>query len=163
GLGREEIGNELNGLGSDITEQLEILRSRERVLQIVREELTAIRDEFATPRRTLIEDNVGDLDDEDLIAREDTVVTASDAGYIKRVPLSAYRAQRRGGKGRSGMATREEDFVSRLFVASTHATVLFFSSLGQVYKLKVWRLPEATPQSRGKALVNLLPLDPGER
>src|SRR4029079_19511678 len=95
--------------------------------------------------------------------REDMVVTVTHAGWIKRVPLSAYRAQRRGGKGRSGMATREEDFVSRLFVANTHAPVLFFSSLGQVYKLKVWRLPLADPQGRGKALITLLPLDPGER
>ena len=101
--------------------------------------------------------------DEDLIQREDMVVTVTHAGYIKRVPLSTYRAQRRGGKGRSGMPTREEDFVQRLFVASTHAPVLFFSSRGQVYKVKVWRLPLGTPQARGKAMVNLLPLEQGER
>ena len=115
------------------------------------------------PRRTQILDVDGDMMDEDLIQREDMVVTVSHAGYIKRVPLSTYRAQRRGGKGRSGMQTREEDFVQRLFVASTHAPVLFFSSLGQVYKEKVWRLPLAAPQARGKALVNMLPLEQGER
>jgi DNA gyrase subunit A len=103
------------------------------------------------------------MDDEDLIAREDMVVTVSHAGYIKRVPLSTYRAQRRGGKGRSGMQTKDEDFVTRLFVASTHAPLLFFSSAGQVYKEKVWRLPIAAPQARGKALINMLPLDKGER
>ena len=162
-LGRDEIGNELNGLGKDIEEYLSILRSRERVLAIVRDELVAVRDQFSTPRLTTIEEAAGDFEDEDLIAREDMVVTVTHGGYIKRVPLSAYRAQRRGGKGRSGMATREEDFVSRLFVANTHTPVLFFSSLGQVYKLKVWRLPQAEPQGRGKALINLLPLDPGER
>jgi len=162
-LGRDEIGDELNGLGKEIEDYLDILRSRERVLAIIREELTELKDEFATPRRTTIEEASGDLEDEDLIAREEMVVTVTHGGYIKRVPLSAYRAQRRGGKGRSGMATRDEDFVTRLFVASTHAPLLFFSSLGQVYKLKVWRLPIAEPQGRGKALINLLPLDPGER
>ena len=162
-LGRDEIGEELNGLGREIEEYLEILRSRERIVAIIRDELGAIREEFATPRLTVIEEAAGDFEDEDLIAREDMVVTVTHGGYIKRVPLSAYRAQRRGGKGRSGMATREEDFVSRLFVANTHVPVLFFSSLGQVYKLKVWRLPIGEPQARGKALINLLPLDEGER
>ena len=162
-LGRDEIGNELNGLGGEITDYLAILRSRERVLQIIRDELAALREEFSTPRLTSIEDSAGDFEDEDLIAREDMVVTVTHGGYIKRVPLSAYRAQRRGGKGRSGMATRDEDFVTRLFVASTHAPVLFFSSLGQVYKMKVWRLPVAEPQGRGRALINMLPLDDGER
>jgi DNA gyrase subunit A len=162
-LGRDEIGNELNGLGADIEEYLSILRSRERVRTIIREELTSIRDQFSTPRITTIDDAAGDLEDEDLIAREDMVVTVTHGGYIKRVPLSTYRSQRRGGKGRSGMATRDEDFVSRLFVANTHTPVLFFSSLGQVYKLKVWRLPLAEPQARGKALINILPLDQGER
>ena len=162
-LGRNEIGDELNALGKEIAEYLDILRSRERVQAIIREELQAVREQFATPRRTSIEESAGDVDDEDLIAREEMVVTVTHGGYIKRVPLSTYRAQRRGGKGRSGMATRDEDFVSRLFVANTHTPVLFFSSLGQVYRLKVWRLPMAEPQARGKALVNLLPLDPGER
>jgi DNA gyrase subunit A len=162
-LGRNEIGDELNGLGKEIEDYLDILRSRERVLAIIRDELTAVKEQFSTPRLTSIEESAGDFEDEDLIAREDMVVTVTHGGYIKRVPLSAYRAQRRGGKGRSGMATRDEDFVSRLFVANTHAPVLFFSSLGQVYKLKVWRLPVAEPQARGKALINMLPLDQGER
>ncbi len=163
GLGRDEIGEELNGLGTDIADLLDILRSRERVQTIVRDELTAIKAEFATPRLTTIDEVGGDFEDEDLIAREDMVVTVTHEGYIKRVPLSAYRTQARGGKGRSGMATRDEDFVTRLFVANTHAPVLFFSSLGQVYKLKVWRLPLAEPQGRGRALINMLPLDAGER
>ncbi|MEZ0212254.1 MAG: DNA gyrase C-terminal beta-propeller domain-containing protein, partial [Xanthobacteraceae bacterium] len=141
----------------------EILASRARVQSIVRDELIAIKTEFGTPRRTEIAEAEGDFEDEDLIAREDMVVTVSHAGYVKRVPLSTYRAQRRGGKGRSAMQTRDEDFVTRLFVASTHAPVLFFSSKGQVYKLKVWRLPLAAPQARGKALVNILPLAPDER
>jgi DNA gyrase subunit A len=162
-LGVTEIGDELNGLGGDISEYLAILRSRERVMTIVRDELTAIKDQFNTPRLTTIDEAAGDFEDEDLIAREEMVVTVTHGGYIKRVPLSAYRAQRRGGKGRSGMATRDEDFVTRLFVASTHAPVLFFSSLGQVYKMKVWRLPIAEPQGRGRALINMLPLDEGER
>jgi DNA gyrase subunit A len=162
-LGRDEIGNELNGLGADIEDCLAILRSRERVRAIIRDELVEIRDQFSTPRKTTIDDSAGDFEDEDLIAREDMVVTVTHGGYIKRVPLSTYRAQRRGGKGRSGMATRDEDFVSRLFVANTHTPVLFFSSAGQVYKLKVWRLPMGEPQARGKALINILPLDQGER
>ncbi|HEY8594387.1 MAG TPA: DNA gyrase subunit A, partial [Devosiaceae bacterium] len=162
-LGRDEIGEELEGLGEQISDYLDILRSRDRVLAIIRQELAEVRDQFATPRRTTIDDSAGDLDDEDLIAREEMVVTVSHAGYIKRVPLSTYRAQRRGGKGRSGMATRDEDFVAQLFVANTHTPVLFFSSRGIVYKMKVWRLPVAAPHSRGKALVNMLPLEAGER
>ena len=162
-LGREEIADELNKLAAEIADYLDILRSRTRILGIVKTELIEVRDAHATPRRTVITEWDADVDDEDLIQREDMVVTVSHAGYIKRVPLSTYRAQRRGGKGRSGMQTREEDFVSRLFVASTHTPVLFFSSLGQVYKEKVWRLPLAAPQARGKALVNMLPLDTGER
>src|SRR5205823_11453642 len=130
---------------------------------IVKDELRAVREKFATPRRTQIVDEEGEMEDADLIHREDMVVTVSHLGYIKRVPLSTYRAQRRGGKGRAGMQTRDEDFVSRLFVASTHQPVLFFSSTGQVYKEKVWRLPLAAPQARGKALVNLLPLEQDER
>jgi DNA gyrase subunit A len=162
-LGVNEIGDELNGLGKDIAEYLDILRSRERVMTIVRDELTAIKEQFNTPRLTTIDDAAGDFEDEDLIAREDMVVTVTHGGYIKRVPLSAYRAQRRGGKGRSGMATRDEDFVSRLFIANTHTPVLFFSSAGQVYKMKVWRLPVGEPQARGRALINMLPLDENER
>ncbi|MFG1422203.1 DNA gyrase subunit A [Roseixanthobacter liquoris] len=162
-LGRDEVADELNKLAVEIADYLEILASRARVQQIVRDELNAIKAEFGTPRRTEIVEGFGDLDDEDLIQREEMVVTVSHAGYVKRVPLSTYRAQRRGGKGRSAMQTRDEDFVTRLFVASTHAPVLFFSSKGQVYKLKVWRLPAAAPQARGKALINILPLDPDER
>ena len=162
-LGREEIAEELNKIAAEITDYLDILRSRARVQTIIKDELKAIRDEFATPRKTVIEDGGADLEDEDLIQREDMVVTVTHAGWIKRVPLDSYRAQRRGGKGRSGMATKEEDFVTRLFVANTHTPILFFSSRGIVYKEKVWRLPLAAPQARGKALVNLLPLTEGER
>jgi DNA gyrase subunit A len=163
GLEREKIAEELNAIVKEIADYLEILSSRPRLLQVLREELTAIREQFATPRRTQIEDVEFEADIESLIQREDMVVTVSNAGYIKRVPLSTYRAQRRGGKGRSGMAVREEDFVSQVFVASTHAPMLFFTSSGRVYKMKVYRLPIGTPQSRGKAMVNLLPnLTPGE-
>ncbi|WP_424982440.1 DNA gyrase subunit A [Maritalea sp. S77] len=161
-LGRDEIGDELNKLGAEIEDYLDILRSKERVIEIIREEMLEVRDRYGTERRTEIVDAVGDVDDEDLIAREDMVVTVSHGGYIKRVPLSTYRAQRRGGKGRSGMATRDEDFVARLFVANTHTPVLFFTSRGIVYKLKVWRLPVGAANSRGKALVNMLPLQEGE-
>ncbi len=162
-LGRDEIAEELEKIGAEITDFLDILSSRVRIMGIVKDELTAVRDQFANPRRTEISDYGSDMDDEDLIAREDMVVTVSHAGYIKRVPLVTYRAQRRGGKGRSGMATKDEDYVTRLFVANTHTPMLFFSSRGIVYKEKVWRLPVATPQSRGKALINLLPLQQGER
>lgn len=162
-LGRDEIADELNKIGEEIKEYLAILASRERILTIVKDELAAVRDEFATPRRTELTLGGADMDDEDLIAREDMVVTVSHAGYIKRVPLNTYRAQRRGGKGRSGMTTKDEDFVTRLFVANTHTPMLFFSSRGIVYKEKVWRLPIGTPQSRGKALINMLPLQQGER
>jgi len=161
-LGRDEIGDELKALADKIRDYLDILSSRARVVSIIRDELTAIKEEFATPRRTEILDVEGEVDDEDLIQKEDMVVTVSHRGYIKRVPLSTYRAQRRGGKGRSGMATREEDFVSRLFVASTHTPVLFLSSRGMAYKMKVWRLPLSAPQARGKALINLLPLQQDE-
>lgn len=162
-LGRDEIGDELETLGVQITDHLDILRSRDRVVAIIRHELEEVRDQFSTPRQTEITDYAADMDDEDFIAREEMVVTVSHAGYIKRVPLSTYRAQNRGGKGRAGMSTRDEDFVARLFVANTHTPVLFFSSRGIAYKLKVWRLPQAAPQARGKALINLLPLQAGER
>ncbi|WP_065753826.1 DNA gyrase subunit A [Bradyrhizobium paxllaeri] len=162
-LGREEISEELDKLAVEIADYLEILRSRARVQAIIKDELAAVKDEFATPRRTVIVEQEGEVEDEDLIQREDMVVTVSHAGYVKRVPLSTYRAQRRGGKGRAGMQTRDEDFVSRLFVASTHTPVLFFSSRGQVYKEKVWRLPMAAPNARGKAMINILPLEQGER
>jgi DNA gyrase subunit A len=162
-LGRDEIADELNRIAVEITDYLDILSSRARIIDIIKAELTAIREEFAVPRRTEILDIEGDLEDEDLIQREDCVVTVSHRGYIKRVPLSTYRAQRRGGKGRSGVAMREEDFVTQLFTASTHTPVLFFSSRGMCYRMKVWRLPPGGPQSQGKALVNLLPLQPDER
>ena len=162
-LGRDEVADELNKIGEEIRDYLDILGSRIRVMTIVKDEMIAVRDEFATPRRSEFGLGGAEMDDEDLIAREDMVVTVSHAGYIKRVPLATYRAQRRGGKGRSGMATKDEDFVTRLFVANTHTPVLFFSSRGIVYKEKVWRLPVGNPQSRGKALINMLPLQQGER
>ena len=162
-LGRDEIGDELEALAQKIREYLEILQSRDRLFEVLREELQAVRDEFGDERRTEIDLNaVGAFEDEDLIAREDMVVTVTHSGYIKRVPLSTYRAQRRGGKGRSGMQTKDEDFLSTLFVADTHTPVLFFSNLGQVYKMKVWKLPLGTPQSKGKAVINMLPLKQGE-
>ncbi len=134
-LGRDEIGDELQGLGDKIKDYLDILGSRMRMIDIVKEELLEVKEEFGTPRRTEILEHEGEMEDEDLIAREDMVVTVSHKGYIKRVPLSTYRAQRRGGKGRSGMATRDEDFVTRIFIANTHTPVLFFSSRGMVYKM----------------------------
>ncbi len=162
-LGREEIAEALNKLKAEIEDYLDILSSRTRLMGIIRDEMTAVKTQFGNKRRTQINESEADFDDEDLIQREDMVVLVSHGGYIKRVPLSTYRAQRRGGKGRSGMATKDEDFVARLFVASTHQPVLFFSSKGQVYREKVWRLPLAAPQARGKALVNMLPLEQGER
>ncbi len=162
-LGLDEITEELNKLAVEIKDLLEILSSRARVQAIIRAELAQVKNDFATPRRTAIENNEGEVDDEDLIQREDMVVTVSHAGYAKRVPLSAYRAQRRGGKGKTGAQVRDEDFVTKLFVANTHTPILFFSSIGMVYKLKVWRLPVGNPQARGKALINMLPLDQKER
>ena len=163
GLERDKIAEELDGIVREIAGYLEILGARGRLLEVMRAELRAIREQFADPRRTAVEEVEFEADIEALIQREDMVVTVSHAGYIKRVPLSTYRAQRRGGRGRSGMAMREEDFVSQVFVASTHAPLLFFTSAGRVYKLKLYRLPLATPQGRGKPMVGLLPnLSPGE-
>jgi DNA gyrase subunit A len=162
-LGRDEIGDEVKKLGEAIADYLDILRSRGRVLAIIRDELNDIKSEFATSRLTELVEAEIEVEDEDLIEREDVAVTVTHAGYIKRTPLADYRVQGRGGKGRSGMATREEDFVTHIFVASTHAPLVFFSSTGMAYKLKVWRLPEAPIQGRGKAMVNLLPLQEGER
>jgi DNA gyrase subunit A len=162
GLGREEIFGEAESLATAIAGYLEILGSRDKVLDIIREELREVKDAFAVPRRTAITEGDADLEDEDLIVREDMVVTVTHGGYVKRTPLATYRTQNRGGKGRAGMATKEEDAVVRLFVASTHAPILFFSSWGKVYTLKVWRLPIGLPNARGKALVNLLPLEQGE-
>ena len=162
GLERDKIHQELMGLGDEIKECLSILASREKLYGIMRDELVMIKDEYATPRRSKIEDIEYDTDIESLIQREEMVVTVTEAGYIKRVPLNAYKAQKRGGKGKSGMATKDEDFVTRLFVASTHTPVLFFSSMGYVYKMKVYKLPLGSPTSKGKPFINLLPLDPGE-
>ncbi|HEX3888038.1 MAG TPA: DNA gyrase C-terminal beta-propeller domain-containing protein, partial [Phenylobacterium sp.] len=162
GLGRDEIFGEARTLADAIQGYLELLASREMVMAIVREELVEVREAFAVPRRTEIVEGDADVEDEDLIVREEMVITVTHGGYVKRTPLSVYRTQHRGGKGRSGMSTKDEDAVTRVFSASTHTPVLFFSSGGKVYKLKVWRLPIGTPTSRGKAWVNILPIEPGE-
>ncbi len=162
GLGREEIFAEAGDLAGVISGHLEILGSTERIMGIVRAELVEVKEAFAVPRRTEIVEGDADVEDEDLIAREDMVITVTHGGYVKRTPLSIYRTQHRGGRGRSGMATKEEDAVTRVFSANTHTPMLFFSSGGKAYQLKVWRLPIGTPTSRGKAFVNLLPIEPGE-
>ncbi len=162
GLERDKILGELKEIVDKIADFLDILASRERLYSILKAELIAIREEFADKRRTTFEEGDGDQDIEDLIAPEDMVVTVTHAGYIKRTPLSAYRAQRRGGKGRAGMATRDEDFVSQVFVANTHDPVLFFTNKGLVFRLKCHRLPLGNPQARGKPMVQLLPLADGE-
>ena len=162
GLERDKIHEELVAIGADIKEFLSILSSREKLYGIMRDELVAVKDEYATPRLTQIEDIEYNQDIESLIQREEMVVTVTEEGYIKRVPLSAYKAQKRGGKGKSGMTTKDEDFVTRLFVASTHTPVLFFSNKGIVYKMKVYKLPLGSPTSKGKPFVNLLPLVSGE-
>ncbi|WP_417623770.1 DNA gyrase subunit A [Paremcibacter congregatus] len=161
-LGRDDIGTELKELAVEIEDYIDILRSRERLYGIMREEFIEYRDAYATPRRSEFAMDAFGFEDEDLIQREDMVVTVTNTGYIKRVPLTTYRAQRRGGKGRSGMSTKDEDFLQNVFVANTHTPILFFSNLGQVYKLKVWKLPLGSPQSKGKALINILPLAQGE-
>ncbi|MDG2522423.1 DNA gyrase subunit A [Caulobacter segnis] len=163
GLGRDEIFEEAGALAVAIRGYLELLSDRANIMGVVREELVEVKDRFAIPRRTTIVDGEAGVDDEDLIPREEMVVTVTHGGYVKRTPLASYRTQHRGGKGRSGMATKEEDAVTRVFSASTHAPVLFFTSGGKVYKLKVWRLPLGNPTSRGKAFVNLLPIEPGEQ
>jgi DNA gyrase subunit A len=162
GLERNKIGDELKVIGDEIKEALDILGSRERLFGIIRSELLEIKELFATPRRSEIVDQMIEHDEEDLIKPEDMVVTFSHTGYVKRVPVDAYRSQKRGGKGRSGMSTRDEDFVNKVFVLNTHTPVLFFSNKGMVYQLKVYKLPEGSPTSRGKAIVNLLPLDKDE-
>jgi DNA gyrase subunit A len=162
GLGRDEIFGEAQTLADAIQGYLALLASREAIMAIVREELVEVREAYAVPRRTEIVEGDADVEDEDLIAREDMVITVTHGGYVKRTPLSIYRTQHRGGKGRSGMATKEEDAVTRVFSANTHTPMLFFSSGGKAYQLKVWRLPVGTPTSRGKAFVNLLPIEPGE-
>ncbi len=161
-LGRDELSDELRELGTKITEYLNILRHRDILMKILRDELIEIAERFGTDRRTEIIVSEFTREDEDLIQREDMIVSVSQTGYIKRVPVSTYRAQRRGGRGRTGMSTREEDVVSQLFVANTHTPVLFFTSDGKAYKMKVWKLPLGSPQSRGKAMVNLLPIATGE-
>ncbi len=162
GLGREEILGEARELAAAIQSYLDLLGSRDAIMAVVRGELVEVRDAFAVPRRTLIVEGDADVEDEDLIAREDMVITVTHAGYVKRTPLATYRTQHRGGRGRSGMSTKDEDAVTRVFSASTHAPMLFFASSGKAYKLKVWRLPLGTPTSRGKAFINLFPIEPGE-
>ncbi|NBR02442.1 MAG: DNA gyrase subunit A [Alphaproteobacteria bacterium] len=162
GMEREKLADETRELADRIADYLGILGSADRVNEVILGELAAARERLADPRRTEISDQLVDQDDEDLIQQEDMVVTVSHRGYIKRVPLSVYRAQRRGGKGRAGMKTRDEDFVTRLFVANTHTPILFFTSSGMVYQLKCYRLPESAPQALGKAMVNLLPIETGE-
>lgn len=160
-IGVAEVTDELEELAGKIKEYLEILGSRERIMGIISDELTEVRDQFAVPRRTLIVDWSGDMEDEDLIEREDMVVTVTSGGYIKRTPLADFRAQKRGGKGVSGMQTKEEDVITTLFVANTHTQLLFFTTDGMVYKLKTWRLPQGGRTSKGKAVVNILPIPPG--
>nr|WP_294810395.1 DNA gyrase subunit A [uncultured Sphingomonas sp.] len=161
-LGRDEIGDELAKLAETIAELLEILGNRAKLYEVIVEELTAVRDTYATPRRTEIAAAADGIEDEDLIEREDMVVTVTMEGYIKRTPLDTFRAQNKGGKGRAGMATKDEDAVTHLFVTSTHTPVLFFSTEGKVYRMKVWRLPEGGPATRGRPMINLLPLATGE-
>jgi DNA gyrase subunit A len=162
-LGRDEIGKEASGLAEKIKDLLAILASRARVLDIIKGELSEIRDKFGVPRRSEFVEADLDLEDEAFIEKEDMVVMVTHGGYVKRTALSAYRTQNRGGKGRGGMETKEDDFVIRLFAADTHTELLFFSSTGMAYKQKVWRLPLGAPNARGKALVNILPLKEGER
>jgi DNA gyrase subunit A len=161
-LGRDEVGSELEGLATAIQGYLEILGSRIRLFEVMRAEFDAIEAEFATPRKSMLAPAADGIEDEDLIEREDMVVTVTMQGYIKRTSLDTFRAQNRGGKGRAGMATKEEDVVAEMFVTSTHNPVLFFSTHGKVYRLKVWRLPEGGPATRGRPMINLLPLAEGE-
>ena len=160
-LGVKEVTDELETLAAAITDYLDILRSHGRIMAIIADELREVKELFAVPRRSEVIDWDADLDDEDLIEREDMVVTVTAGGYIKRTPLTEYRAQRRGGKGTQGMATKDEDFVTTLFVANTHTALLFFTTAGMVYTLKCWRLPLAGRNARGKAIVNILPIPGG--
>ncbi len=162
GLGRDDIYGEAEGLASTIADLLDLLSSRDKIMAVVREELVEVRERFAVPRRTRIVEGGADVDDEDLIVREDMVVTVTHSGYVKRTPLSTYRTQHRGGRGKTGMATKDEDAVVGVFVASTHAPMLFFTDSGKVFKMKVWRLPVGVANSRGKAFVNLLPIEGGD-
>jgi DNA gyrase subunit A len=160
-LGVKEVTDELEDLAGKIRDYLDILRSRERIMEIISTELREVREQFAVPRRTEIAEWSGDMEDEDLIEREDMVVTVTQTGYIKRTPLAEFRSQKRGGKGLSGMATKDDDVVTTLFVANTHTPLLFFTTDGMAYKLKTWRLPQGGRSARGKALVNILPINPG--
>jgi DNA gyrase subunit A len=160
-IGVKEVTDELEELAAKIKEYLEILGSRDRIMGIISDELIEIRDQFAVPRRTQIVDWSGDMEDEDLIEKEDMVVTVTSGGYIKRTPLVDFRAQKRGGKGVAGMQTKEEDVITTLFVANTHTQLLFFTTDGMAYKLKTWRLPQGGRTSKGKAIVNILPIPPG--
>ncbi|WP_170370970.1 DNA gyrase subunit A [Ruegeria arenilitoris] len=160
-IGVKEVTDELEDLAAKIKEYLDILSSRERIMSIIADELREVREQFAVPRRTEIVDWSGDMEDEDLIEREDMVVTVTSGGYIKRTPLADFRAQKRGGKGLSGMQTKEEDVVTNLFVANTHTQLLFFTTDGMVYKLKTWRLPQSGRTGKGKAIVNILPIPTG--
>jgi DNA gyrase subunit A len=162
GLGRDDIAKAANEIAEEIRQLLEILGSRQMILDIIKAELAEVKQAFGVPRRTPISEAEGEIDDEALIPREDMVVTVTHGGYVKRTPLALYRTQRRGGRGRAGMQMKEEDFVTRVFVASTHAPILFFSSSGMAYKMKAWRLPQGDPRARGRALVNLFPLEQGE-
>ncbi|MGH7019476.1 MAG: DNA gyrase subunit A, partial [Brevundimonas sp.] len=162
GLGRDDIFGEARGLADTIQGHLTILSDRKNVLAIIREDLLVVKAQFAVPRRTLIGEGDAEMEDEDLIPREDMVVTVTLGGYVKRVALNAYRTQHRGGKGKSGMTMKDEDAITGVFSASTHTPVLFFATNGKAYKLKTWRLPLGNPQSRGKAFVNLLPIEPGD-
>jgi len=162
GLGREEIFAEAQALADEIKARLDLLSSREKIMAVVRAELEDVKARFAVPRRSVFVEGDADLEDEDLIAREDMVITVTHGGYVKRTPLNTFRLQNRGGKGRAGMSTKDEDAVTRVFSASTHTPMLFFSSGGKVYKLKVWRLPIGAATARGKAFINLFPIEPGE-
>ena len=162
GLERDKIASDLNELSIQIQDLLDILGNRQRVLNHMRDDLIKVKEQFKSPRRTEIEEGDYSVDDEDLIQREDMVVTVSMGGYIKRVPLITYRSQKRGGKGRSGMTTKEEDIVNDVFVANTHSPVLFFTTAGKVYQLKAYRLPIGSPTSKGRPMINILPLSPGE-
>jgi DNA gyrase subunit A len=163
GLEKDKIDEGLRVLAEEIQEYLSILGSQERLYNIIKDELRETKEKYATPRRTTVEINEAEVDIEDLIAKEDMVVTTTMSGYIKRVPLATYRAQRRGGRGRSAVAMRDEDFTNEIIVTNTHAPLLFFSDKGKVYKCKVYRLPQGTPQSKGRAMINLFPLDEDER
>jgi len=160
-IGVKEVTDELEELAKKIVEFLAILRSRERIMEIISTELREVRDQFAVPRRTEIVDWSGDMEDEDLIEKEDMVVTITQSGWIKRTALADFRAQKRGGKGLSGMSTKDDDVITQLFVANTHTQLLFFTTDGMVYKLKTWRLPQGGRTAKGKAIVNILPIPTG--